>query len=297
MKTKLHLLAGESILNTDGENHHHGHDQLAKGNITTESTEVHSVVHPFGGDEAAKHAWMRGFYEAAKAEGQFASVEFTGGTFFIRELDAGAPGAACSVLWDIGNCLCVANEPVKHTGLKVEPCFLQTTPLLNGRSGPTPASLTKMVEAQNLMSNIKRWSRQNAPNNEVWAAAAASVGLDMDADSGSGSGGGAMEARFKALEDKNVKLRQEMGGVVSTVKDLVMTVKDMEANMNMGFAQLMQANQKGSAALLTLTCIQGTDASVVMIGHAVPGLPGTSFVMPDRFELKAEGDWRVHGLR
>ena len=27
MKTKLHLLAGESILNKDGENHHHGYDQ------------------------------------------------------------------------------------------------------------------------------------------------------------------------------------------------------------------------------------------------------------------------------
>ena len=89
-----------------------------------------------------------------------------------------------------------------------------------------------------------------------------------------------MEARFKALEDENVKLRQEMGGVVSTVvKGLVMTVKDMGANMNMGFVQLMQANQQGSAALLTR--IQGTDASVAMIGHAVAGLPGTSFVMPD----------------
>ena len=30
-KTKIHLLAGESILNTDGENHHFGYDQLAKG--------------------------------------------------------------------------------------------------------------------------------------------------------------------------------------------------------------------------------------------------------------------------
>ena len=34
MKTKLHLVAGESIANTDGENHHHGYDQLAKENIT-----------------------------------------------------------------------------------------------------------------------------------------------------------------------------------------------------------------------------------------------------------------------
>jgi len=120
---------------------------------------VYSIVHPIGGDEIAKHAWMRGFYEAAKAEGQIVSVEFTTETFFIRELDAVAPGAAGSVAWGIDNCLCVANESVKHTGLKVEPCFLQTTPLLNDWSGPTPSTLTKMVEAQNLMSNIKRAER------------------------------------------------------------------------------------------------------------------------------------------
>ena len=117
----------------------------------------------------------------------------------------------------------------------------------------------------------------NAPN-EAWAAAAASAGVDMDADSGSGSGGGAIEARFKALEDENAKLRQEMGGVASTVKDLVTTVKDIGANMNMGFAQvaqLLQTNQQGQVALLSL--IQGTtDASVAMIGHAVAGLPGTA---------------------
>ena len=156
-----------TILNTDGENHHHGYDQLAKGNITTESTEVYSIVHPFGGDGVgieAKHAWIRGFYEGAKAAGLIVSVEFTAEAFFIRELDAVAPGAASSVVWDIDNCLCVANESVKHTGLKVQPCFLQTTPQLNDRSGPTPSSLTKMVEVQNLMNNIKRWSRLNAPN-------------------------------------------------------------------------------------------------------------------------------------
>ena len=56
MKTKLHLVAGESILNTDGENHHHGYDQLAKDNTTTEPTDVYSIAHPFGVDEAAKHA-------------------------------------------------------------------------------------------------------------------------------------------------------------------------------------------------------------------------------------------------
>ena len=82
-KTKLHLLAGESILNTDGENHHHGHDQPAKGNITAESTEVYSIAHPFRDDEATKHTWMRGFYEAAKAAGLIVSVEFTAKTFFI----------------------------------------------------------------------------------------------------------------------------------------------------------------------------------------------------------------------
>ena len=31
IKTKLHLLAGDSILNTDGENHHYGHDQPGEG--------------------------------------------------------------------------------------------------------------------------------------------------------------------------------------------------------------------------------------------------------------------------
>ena len=147
VKTKLHLLAGESILNTDGENHHHGYGQLSKANITTEATEVYSIARPFGGDEAAKHAWIRGFYEAAKAAGIIVSVKFTAETFFIRELDAVTPGAACSVVWDIGNCLCVASESAKHTGLKVHPCFLQTTPQLNDRSGPTPSSRLKFIHS------------------------------------------------------------------------------------------------------------------------------------------------------
>ena len=108
------------------------------------------------------------------------------------------------------NCLCAANESAKHTGLKVQPWDLQTTPQLNDRSGPTPSALSKMVESNNLMPNIKRWSKQNAPN-AAWAAAAASMTVDMDADTGSGSGGGAVEARFKALEEENVKLRREMG--------------------------------------------------------------------------------------
>ena len=92
VKTKLHLLAGESILNTDGENHHYGYDQLAKANITTEPTDIYSIVHPFGGDETAKHNWMRGFYDAAMAEGQVASVEFTAEQFFIQEPDVVASG-------------------------------------------------------------------------------------------------------------------------------------------------------------------------------------------------------------
>ena len=37
--------------------------------------------------------------------------------------------------------------------------------------------------------------------------------------------------------------------------------------------------QQGQAALLTR--IQGTDASVAMIGHAVAGIPGTTFAMPE----------------
>ena len=81
-------------------------------------------MHPFGVDEATKHKWMRGFYEAAKAEGQVVSVEAMAVEFFIQELDAVAPGAAGSVVWDIDNCLCAANE---HTSLKVEPCLLQSS--------------------------------------------------------------------------------------------------------------------------------------------------------------------------
>ena len=212
-----------------------------------------------------------------KASGLIVPVEFTAEAFFIRELDAAAPGAASSVVWDIDNCLCVANESAKHTGLKVQPCFLQTTPQLNDRSGPKPSSLSKMFEAQNLMPNIKRWSKLNAPN-EVWAAAAASMTVDMDADSGSGSGGGAMEARFEAIEEEHVKLRREMGEIVTTVRDIGTTVKGMGVNMNLGFQQLMQGYQQGTAAFLTR--IQGTDASVAMIGHAVAGIPGASFVMP-----------------
>ena len=49
--------------------------------------------------------------------------------------------------------------------------------------------------------------------------------------------------------------------------------------MNMGFAGSLCRRTSREAALLAR--IQGTDASVAMIGHAVAGLPGTSFVMPD----------------
>ena len=246
VKTKVHLLAGESILNIDGENRHFGYDQLAVANITTESTDIYSVAHPFGGDEAAKHLWIRGFHEAAALEGQAVSVEYTSEEFFIREIDTVEVGAASSV-WDIDNCLCTANEYVKHTNLKVEPGLLQTTPRHNDRSGPTPASLTKLVEIHNLMPAIKQWSKLNAPN-EVWAAAAASVGVDVDADSGSGRGGGAIEERFKALEDANADLRKELGGVKSTVHELVTTVKDIGTNVNQGFAQIMHAECSSSGS-------------------------------------------------
>ena len=167
-------------------------------------------------------------------------------------------------------CLCAANESAKHTGLKVQPWDLQTTPQINDRSSSTPASLAKMVESSSLIPNIKRWSKQNAPN-AVWAAAAASMAVDIDADTGSGSGAGAVEARFKALEEENAKLRREMGEIATTVKDI-------ETNMNAGFQQIMQGQQQGMAALLER--IQGTDASASLIGHAVAGIPGTTFVMP-----------------
>ena len=127
-----------------------------------------------------------------------------------------------------------------------------------------------MVESNNLMPNITRRSKQNAPN-AAWAAVAASMTVDMDADKGSGSGGGAVEARFKALEEENVKLRREMGEIATTVKDI-------GTNMKAGSQQIVQGQQQGMAALLTR--IQGTDASVSLIGHAVAGIPGTTFEMP-----------------
>jgi hypothetical protein len=73
-----------------------------------------------------------------------------------------------------------------------------------------------MIEANNLMPNIKRWSTQNGPD-EAWAAAAANMAGDVGADTGSGSGGGAIEACFKALEEENAKLRQEMGSISTDV--------------------------------------------------------------------------------
>ena len=124
-------------------------------------------------------------------------------------------------------CLCAANESAKHTGLKVQPWDLQTTPQINDRSDPTPASLAKMVDSNNLMPIIKRRSKQNAPN-AVWAAAAASMAVDMDADIGSGSSGGAVEARFKALEEENAKLRKEMSSISTAVTEI-------GTNMNAGF--------------------------------------------------------------
>ena len=92
-----------------------------------------------------------------------------------------------------------------------------------------------------------------------------------DADSGSGSGGGAIEARFKSLEEQNAKLRREMG-------EIAMTVKDIGTNMNARCQELLQGQQQGMAAHLAR--IQGTDASVAMVGHAVAGIPGASFEMP-----------------
>ena len=103
MKTKLHLAAGESILNTDGENHHHGYDQLSKENITTESTDVHSIAHPFGADEATNHTWIRGFYEAPKESGLTVAVEFTAEILFIRELDEVAVGDWRGDHWRVGH--------------------------------------------------------------------------------------------------------------------------------------------------------------------------------------------------
>ena len=130
-----------------------------------------------------------------------------------------------------------------------------------------------MVESNNFLANIKRWSKQHAPNAE-WAAAAARMTVDMDADTDSGSGGETFEARFKAIEEENAKLRREMG-LISTA------VTDINTNVTEGFQQLMQRQQQTlgrMAALLART--QGTDASVAMIGNAVANILGTEFVMP-----------------
>ena len=243
IKTKLHLLAGEAIVNTDGENHHHGHDQLARENITTESTDVYSIAHPFGVGEAAKYAWMRGFYEAPMAVGQTVSVEFAVENFYIRELDVVVVGEATTGVWDMDNMIGEANEAAKHTGLTVNPWDLETKPQANDRSGPSPPALTKMVEASSLLPIIKRWSAQNAPN-AAWAAVAVDMGGDVDADTGGGSGGGAFGARFKALEEENVKIRTEMGSIVTTMTEI-------GSKMNAGFRQLIQGQEQGMTALLT----------------------------------------------
>ena len=103
--------------------------------------------------------------------------------------------------------------------------------------------------------------------------------MDVDADSGSGTGGGATEARFKALEEANAKLRKEVIGVTSAAQELVATVQDIGTNANIGFAQLMQSNQQAQAE--PLACIRGSDASIALIGHAVAGLPGVPFVIPE----------------
>ena len=98
--------------------------------------------------------------------------------------------------------------------------------------------------------------------------------VDMDADTGSGSGGGTIEARLKAIEGENAKLRQEMR-LVSTA------VTEIRTDVHAGFQQLMPGQQQvmqGMAALLVR--IQGIDSSVSMIGNAVSDIPGTTFVMP-----------------
>jgi selenophosphate synthase len=56
---------------------------------------------------------------------------------------------------------------------------------------------------------------------------------------------------------------------------------EISSNVSAGFQQLMRGQQQamqGMAALLVR--IQGTDASVAMIGNAVSNIPGTEFVMP-----------------
>ena len=83
------------------------------------------------------------------------------------------------------------------------------------------------------------------------------------------------------------KLRREVGEIATTVKDI-------GTNMNAGFQQIMQVNQQGMAALLART--QGTDASVALIGHAVAGIPGTTFEMPAPTAAAVTGYGRGGGM-
>ena len=59
------------------------------------------------------------------------------------------------------------------------------------------------------------------------------------------SGGGTIEARFKALEERNVKLRQEMGSISTAVTKI-------GTNMNVGFQQLMQGQLQGIQGMAAL---------------------------------------------
>ena len=64
---------------------------------------MYSIAHPFGADEAAKHAWIRAFYEGSKESGLTVAVEFTAENFFIRELGVLSVGEAATGVWDMGN--------------------------------------------------------------------------------------------------------------------------------------------------------------------------------------------------
>ena len=136
-KTKIHLLAGDSILNTDGENHHFGYDQLAEANITTESTDVYSAAHPFGDAEATKHLWIRGFHEAATHEGQAASVEY--GTPTSAEHSGFTKPAARTRPCALLVCECASSPNPSSACVRVRACVCVCVCVCTLRLDPEPA--------------------------------------------------------------------------------------------------------------------------------------------------------------
>ena len=130
VKTKLHLLAGKSIVNTDEENHYHGYDQLARENITTESTDVYSIAHPFGVDANTPgfaDSTMRRWPFLARRHRSSSRLGTSASESWMPSLSA----KRLLVYGTWGSMTGEANEAAKHTGLAVNPWDLETKPHAN----------------------------------------------------------------------------------------------------------------------------------------------------------------------